>query len=129
MERTQSIMRIATTASPISGDAVREQMQLLRTRATYLNAVNLIKDRWASKQNQRLKQLRRQYSARASLMSDLSGSSNSLSMLSTKNPGVLSPLRSEKRVTVSATARSALDTSMDSLTSESDHHFYGTKLD
>ena len=42
MERTHSIMRIATTASPISGDAVRDQMENLRLKARFQNAVHLI---------------------------------------------------------------------------------------
>ena len=63
MERTHSIMRVATTASPVSGDAVREQMQLLQTRARFINATQLIIDRWNSLQKERMKQLKKQYSS------------------------------------------------------------------
>lgn len=63
MEHTHSIMRIATTASPVSGDAVREQMQLLKTRARFVNAANLIIDRWNALQKERVKKLRRDYSS------------------------------------------------------------------
>jgi hypothetical protein len=78
MERTHSIMRIATTASPVSGDAVREQMQLLKSRAKYLNAVNLIKDVWHRRQHQRMKELLKAQSSR-SFSSGLNSSARSLS--------------------------------------------------
>eukprot|EP00908_Phaeocystis_cordata_P016316 Transcript_27583.p2 GENE.Transcript_27583~~Transcript_27583.p2 ORF type:complete len:329 (-),score=81.96 Transcript_27583:379-1365(-) len=39
MSRTQSIMRIATTASPVSGSDVRERMAALELASTRLNAV------------------------------------------------------------------------------------------
>lgn len=80
-------MRIATTASPVSGDAVREQMQLLKTRARITNAANLIMDRWKAKQKERMKQLRRDFSARQMLRSDLS----------TRSLVHLSPLQSQKK--------------------------------
>ena len=39
MSRTQSIMRIATTASPVSGSDVRERMAALELASTRLNAI------------------------------------------------------------------------------------------
>lgn len=64
MERTHSIMRIATTASPVSGDAVREQMQLLKTKARYTNAVQLILESWYRRQQRQLKAMKKQRSGR-----------------------------------------------------------------
>ena len=46
MERTHSIMRIATTASPVSGDAVRDQMEILRLRVRYQKAALSIARSW-----------------------------------------------------------------------------------
>lgn len=51
MDRTQSILRIATTASPVSGDAVRERMETLRLRSTFQNAVRIIGSAWLRRQN------------------------------------------------------------------------------
>ena len=42
MSRTQSIMRIATTASPVSGSDVRERMVELERASTLLWAVRLL---------------------------------------------------------------------------------------
>lgn len=75
MERTHSIMRIATTASPVSGDAVREQMQLLRRRAQYTEAVNLITDYWNRRQRRRMRELlMRERSQSSGLNSSLNNS-------------------------------------------------------
>jgi hypothetical protein len=88
MERTHSIMRIATTASPVSGDAVREQMQLLKTRARFINAANLIMDRWNASQKEQMKQLRRGMSDRRMLNASLSSTrSLQLSPLQPKKKG------------------------------------------
>ena len=75
MERTHSIMRVATTASPVSGDAVREQMQLLQTRARFINATQLIIDRWNAVQKERMKEMKKQYSSMMLSMSDHIGDS------------------------------------------------------
>lgn len=53
MERTHSIMRIATTASPVSGDAVRQQMHRLNIRAKYLQAIHTIHVFWRQYSNHR----------------------------------------------------------------------------
>lgn len=58
MNRTHSIMRIATTASPVSGDAVREQMEHLRVRAVFLNAARLIRNTWLSRQEKIVQELK-----------------------------------------------------------------------
>ncbi|CAB9531806.1 EFh [Seminavis robusta] len=61
MERTHSIMRIATTASPVSGDAVRGQMERLRLRARYQSAVHVIEGAWATADMQHMKRLKEQW--------------------------------------------------------------------
>lgn len=48
MDRTHSIMRIATTASPISGADVRERMEVLRITRTIMNAVATISRAFAN---------------------------------------------------------------------------------
>lgn len=68
MERTHSIMRIATTASPISGDAVRDQMEHLRTKARFQNAVHLIINWWVRKEANQMKDLKRQYATESPLV-------------------------------------------------------------
>lgn len=46
MDRTHSIMRIATTASPVSGADVRERMVEIRLRSQVNKAVALIASYW-----------------------------------------------------------------------------------
>ena len=46
MDRTHSIMRIATTASPVSGADVRERMEELRLRLKIERSVQLITRTW-----------------------------------------------------------------------------------
>ena len=64
MERTHSIMRIATTASPISGDAVRDRMENMRLKARFQNAVHQITNSWRCKQESQMKDLKHQYDQR-----------------------------------------------------------------
>lgn len=47
MDRTHSIMRIATTASPVSGADVRERMEVMRIKHTINNAVATISRAWS----------------------------------------------------------------------------------
>ncbi len=61
MNRTHSIMRIATTASPVSGDAVREQMEELRVRAAIQNAARMIRNAWLHKQEKLVRELKLQH--------------------------------------------------------------------
>jgi hypothetical protein len=58
MEQTHSVMRVATTASPVSGDAVREQMEKLRARSEVLQAVRVISGAWHRYQKRRIKELK-----------------------------------------------------------------------
>ena len=51
MDRTHSIMRIATTASPVSGADVRDRMVEIRMRAVVNQSVSLIASRWRGKKN------------------------------------------------------------------------------
>lgn len=56
MDRTHSIMRIATTASPVSGADVRDQMVELHLRLKIEKAVNLVIrhfNRWKAAKNKR----------------------------------------------------------------------------
>jgi len=46
MDRTHSIMRIATTASPVSGADVRDRMVELHLRFKIQKAVNLVVSHW-----------------------------------------------------------------------------------
>ena len=48
MDRTHSIMRIATTASPVSGADVRERMEIMRIKHTINNAVATISRAWSN---------------------------------------------------------------------------------
>jgi len=48
MDRTHSIMRIATTASPVSGADVRERMEVLRITRTIMSAVATISRAFAN---------------------------------------------------------------------------------
>jgi hypothetical protein len=67
MNRTHSIMRIATTASPVSGDAVRDQMDHLRIKAAFQNAVNRIVNAWNKKQKILIKDLKELHMSNRSL--------------------------------------------------------------
>eukprot|EP00957_Ditylum_brightwellii_P203244 15333864-Ditylum_brightwellii.AAC.1 len=49
MDRTHSIMRIATTASPVSGSEVRERMQVLELASKIEQSVSLISHAWIKK--------------------------------------------------------------------------------
>lgn len=57
MDRTHSIMRIATTASPVSGSDVRERMDSLKLMDTILKAVNVISTAWYDYRSAESKQL------------------------------------------------------------------------
>jgi len=46
MDRTHSIMRIATTASPVSGADVRDRMVEMHLRFKIQTAVNLVVHHW-----------------------------------------------------------------------------------
>jgi len=46
MDRTHSIMRIATTASPVSGSDVRERMDTIKLKITIKKAVSVISAAW-----------------------------------------------------------------------------------
>ena len=59
MERTHSIMRIATTASPVSGDAVRDMMEILQLQARYQNAAHHIQSSWRQMQKRRFRTLKK----------------------------------------------------------------------
>lgn len=48
MDRTHSIMRIATTASPVSGADVRERMEILRIARTIDHAIGTISRAWST---------------------------------------------------------------------------------
>lgn len=83
MHRTHSIMRIATTASPISGDAVREQMERLRVRAGFQNAVQVIINAWQQRQKRfvrELKKLHREASSRSLLSKSCHGGNDSMTL-------------------------------------------------
>jgi hypothetical protein len=49
MDRTHSIMRIATTASPVSGADVRDRMVEIRLRSKINKSVALITSFWRKK--------------------------------------------------------------------------------
>lgn len=51
MDRTHSIMRIATTASPVSGADVRERMEELRLMLKIERSVQLISRTWKKWKN------------------------------------------------------------------------------
>eukprot|EP00957_Ditylum_brightwellii_P205091 15342249-Ditylum_brightwellii.AAC.1 len=55
MDRTHSIMRIATTASPVSGADVRERMQMLRLLNKINRSVHIISIAWLKYKEQRKK--------------------------------------------------------------------------
>ena len=61
MERTHSIMRIATTASPVSGDAVRAQMERLRLRARFQSAAHKIEGAWKAADMNHMRKLKEQW--------------------------------------------------------------------
>jgi hypothetical protein len=66
MSKSHSIMRIATTASPVSGDAVRDQMESLNVRARILHAANTITSAWRRSQERQLKKFQQKLKARQS---------------------------------------------------------------
>jgi hypothetical protein len=57
MDRTHSIMRVATTASPVSGHAVRERMETLLLRAKVQKSVQRIEGAWLNYQHRVYKNL------------------------------------------------------------------------
>jgi hypothetical protein len=59
MDRTHSIMRIATTASPVSGSDVRERMESLKLMDTISKAVNVISTTWYEHRSREAKHLLR----------------------------------------------------------------------
>jgi hypothetical protein len=59
MDRTHSIMRIATTATPISGDAVRERMETMRWEALITKSVRIIIGAWFRYQKRHYQSLRK----------------------------------------------------------------------
>lgn len=59
MDRTHSIMRIATTASPVSGSDVRERMESLKLMGTISKAVNVIGTAWHKHRSKEAKHLLR----------------------------------------------------------------------
>jgi len=65
MDRTHSIMRIATTASPVGGADVREQMHTLHRLKKIHHAIHVISAAWISykkrKEDKHLKQLKKAY--------------------------------------------------------------------
>ena len=55
MDRTHSIMRIATTASPVSGADVRDRMVELHLRFKIQKAVNLVARRFLVWKDEKIK--------------------------------------------------------------------------
>mmetsp|Transcript_8660 Transcript_8660/g.12257 ORF Transcript_8660/g.12257 Transcript_8660/m.12257 type:complete len:310 (+) Transcript_8660:70-999(+) len=55
MDRTHSIMRIATTASPVSGADVRERMEHLQIKKNILSSVAMVKRAWKRHKNRQQK--------------------------------------------------------------------------
>ena len=66
MSKSHSIMRIATTASPVSGDAVRDQMETLHVRARILHAAQTISNAWRNSQERQFKRLKEGLQAKQS---------------------------------------------------------------
>ena len=66
MSKSHSIMRIATTASPVSGDAVRDQMETLHVRARILHAAHTISNAWRNSQERQFKRLKEGLQAKQS---------------------------------------------------------------
>jgi hypothetical protein len=69
MDRTHSIMRIATTASPVSGADVRERMEVLRLTKTVNQAVATISRSWLRYRRERDNDRLRSYSKMVSTSS------------------------------------------------------------
>jgi hypothetical protein len=55
MDRAHSIMRIVTTASPVSGADVRERMEALQVRTRIQNALRVIESAWCKYQKAEVK--------------------------------------------------------------------------
>eukprot|EP00523_Entomoneis_sp_CCMP467_P014427 CAMPEP_0168768872 /NCGR_PEP_ID=MMETSP0725-20121227/2106_1 /TAXON_ID=265536 /ORGANISM="Amphiprora sp., Strain CCMP467" /LENGTH=1423 /DNA_ID=CAMNT_0008818255 /DNA_START=10 /DNA_END=4281 /DNA_ORIENTATION=- len=71
MDRTHSILRVATTASPVSGDAVQERMKVLRRQMRDRRAASTIQVAWRRHKKKQIKTLLRIASERnAKLHSD-----------------------------------------------------------
>jgi hypothetical protein len=61
MDRSQSIMSIATTASPVSGADVRERMKHLRVVKTVRSAVQVIERAWLTYKRKQTENILREY--------------------------------------------------------------------
>ena len=64
MDRTQSIMRIATTASPVSGADLRERMERLRLVRTIHNSIRTITNCWLRYKDKKVRRLLKAHSKR-----------------------------------------------------------------
>jgi hypothetical protein len=62
INRTHSILKIATTASPVSADTLGDQMEFLRVRAKFQSAVHLIASAWHRKQQGFMRELKKRHS-------------------------------------------------------------------
>lgn len=60
MDRTHSIMRVATTASPVSGADVRERMETLQVRARIQNSIRVIESSWSRYQKRQINEWKKQ---------------------------------------------------------------------
>ena len=59
MDRTHSIMRIATTASPVSGADVRQRMRMLQLLKKVRNSIEVISVAWLNyKKNKEIERIR-----------------------------------------------------------------------
>ena len=62
MDRTHSIMRIATTASPVSGSDVRERKDTIKLKYSIKKAVDVISSAWFAHRRQESRRLLREKS-------------------------------------------------------------------
>lgn len=67
MDRTHSIMRIATTASPVSGAEVRDRMERLRLTNKVRNAVRTISTAWISYEKRKVSKMKENHESSRSL--------------------------------------------------------------
>jgi hypothetical protein len=61
MDQTHSILRVTTTASPVSGADVRERMEMLRLTSKVKNAIRTITTAWLRYDEKRISELRSSY--------------------------------------------------------------------
>ena len=84
MDRTQSIMRIASTASPSSGSSVRRQMEVLRMFHILNRAVHTIAAAWSRYKGRKIQKLEKSVSDLNTLLSqsnhELQSAKNELKM-------------------------------------------------